>query len=147
MAGSETVLNCSPSSRSSCITARRPPPPEGEYYLRNQFDVEQEFCRSPYEIPADVPAPATVAEASMLSAAARAYARTESATGAFITASVYDVAGDEFELEVDVSEVLDQHGPGVYTVQVWATLDAEPAVISAVSVFHEMEVPEGYDAR
>ena len=80
----------------------------------------------------------------MLSAAARAYARTESVTGAFITADVYDVAGEEFALEADVSDVLDHHGPGVYTVQVWATLDGEPAVISAVSVFHEVEVPEGY---
>ena len=43
----------------------------------------------------------------------------------------------------DVSDVLDHHGPGVYTVQVWATLEGEPAVISAVSVFYEVEVPEG----
>ena len=125
----------------------RPPPPEGEYYLRNHFEVEQEFCRSPYEIPADVPAPVTVQEANMLSAAARAYARTELVTGVFITASVYEVAGEEFVLEADVSAVLDHHGPGVYTVQVWATLEGQPAVISAVSVFHEVEVPEGYGPR
>ena len=58
-------------------------------------------------------------------------------------------ADDEFNfnLEADVSAVLDHHGPGVYTVQVWATLDGEPAVISAASVFHEVEVPEGYGRR
>ena len=44
----------------------------------------------------------------------------------------------------DVSDVLDHHGPGVYTVQVWATLEGEPAVNSSVSVFHEVEMPEGY---
>ena len=93
---------------------------------------------------ADAPAPATVAEAGGLSAAARAYSRTESVTGAFITASMYEVAGDEFALEADVSEVLEQHGPGVYTVQVWATLEDEPAIVSAVSVFHEVEVLEEY---
>ena len=27
-------------------------------------------------------------------------------------------------------------------MQVWATIDEEPAVISAVSIFHEVEVPE-----
>ena len=40
-----------------------------------------------------------------------------------------------------IADVLEEHGPGVYTVQVWATLDGEPAINSAVSVFHEVEVP------
>ena len=96
----------------------RPLPPEGVYYIRHQFEVEQEFCRSPNEIPADVPAPATVEDAAMLSAAARSYARTELVHEAFITAAVYDVAGEGFALEEDVSDVLGHHGPGVYTVQV-----------------------------
>ena len=59
------------------------------------------------------------------------------------------MAKGEFEpvvhpLVVDISEVLMVHGVSVYTVQVWATLDGEPGIISAVSVFHEVEVPEGY---
>ena len=66
--------------------------------------------------------------------------RTELVTGAFITATVYKVDGEEFALEADIGELLDQHGPGVYTAQVWATLEGEPAVISAVSVFHEVEI-------
>ena len=44
----------------------------------------------------------------------------------------------------DVSHVLHHHGPGVYKVQVWATLDGEPAVVSVVSVFHDLEVPDSY---
>ena len=53
------------------------PPPEGEYYLRNQFEVKQEFCRSSYEIPPNVPAPATVQESRRLYEEARADIRTE----------------------------------------------------------------------
>ena len=83
----------------------------------------------------------------MLSATARAYARTEMITGVFITAAVYEVGDEDFALEADVSDVLDHHGSGVYTVQVWATLEGEPAVISAVSVFHGVEVPEGYSGQ
>ena len=140
------ALNAAQLARTYCgLTSRlvgeiRPPPPEGEYYLRHQFEVEQKFCRSPFEIPADMLAPATIEESRRLSEEARAYVRTESVTGAFITASVYDVAGEEFALVADVRELLEQHGPGVYTVQVWATLEGEPAVISAVSVFHEVEI-------
>ena len=112
-----------------------------------QFEVDQQFCRSPYEIPADVPASDTVQEAYTLSAAGRAYARTELVPGVSITGHVYNVSDEEFALVADVTDVLDHHGPGLYTVQVWATLEGEPAVISAVSVFHEVEVPEGYGPR
>ena len=83
----------------------------------------------------------------MLSPAARAYAGTDSVTGIFITADVYEVPEDKFTLEADVSDVLDHHRPGVYTVQVWATLNGEPPIISAVSVFREVEVREGYGPR
>ena len=73
------------------------------------------------------------------------YSRTELVTRALITADVYDVAGDEFAVEADLTEVLEQYGRGVYPVQVWATVGGGPAVISAVSVFQEVELPEGYD--
>ena len=54
---------------------------------------------------------------------------------------MYKVTGDRFTVEADISEALERHGPGVYTVQVWATVDGEPAVISGYSVFHEVELP------
>ena len=57
---------------------------------------------------------------------------------------MYDVAGDGFTAEADVGGVLERHGPGVYAVQVWATVDGEPAVISGYSVFHQVELSEGY---
>ena len=79
----------------------RPPPPEGRHYTQTGFAVAQEFCRSPYEVPADAPVPATVAEARMLYEGAKADVRTESVTGAFITAEVHDVAADRFAVEAD----------------------------------------------
>ena len=54
----------------------------------------------------------------MFSAAASAFSRTDLVTGVFVAACVCQVAGEEFELEADVYEVLAWHGPGVYTVQV-----------------------------
>ena len=144
-AGQHARTFCGLSSR--IMGEIRPPPPEGEYYFRDQFEVEQEFCRSPYEVPADAPAPTTIEESRRLYEEARDDIRTELVTGVFITASVYEVVGREFALEADVRDLLERHGPGVYKVQVWATLDNEPAVISAVSVFHEVEVPEGYEPR
>ena len=86
---------------SRIVAELRPPPPEGRHYTQTGFAVAQEFCRSPYEVPADAPVPATVAEARMLYEGAKADVRTESVTGAFITAEVHDVAGDRFAVEAD----------------------------------------------
>ena len=93
---------------SRIVAELRPPPPEGEYYIHAGFTVDQELCRSPYEVPADAPAPATVAEARRLYDIARADVRSEQVAGAFITASLYDVAGDRFTVEADVGEWLGQ---------------------------------------
>ena len=73
------------------------------------------------------------------------YSKAELVTMALITADVYDVAGDEFAVEANLTEVLVQYGRGVYPVRVWATVGGGPVVISAVSVFQEVELPEGYD--
>ena len=56
--------------------------------------------------------------------------------------------GREFSLAADVSELLDWHGAGVYTVVLLASLEGgsgEPdTVISEYSIFHGVRVPEGY---
>ena len=56
--------------------------------------------------------------------------------------------GREFHVLADVSELLDQHGDGVYTVVLLASLEGssgEPdTVISEYSIFHGVRVPEGY---
>ena len=54
----------------------------------------------------------------------------------------------EFSLAADVSELLEQHGAGVYTVVLIASLEGglgEPGtVISEYSIFHGVRAPEGY---
>ena len=73
---------------------------------------------------------------------AREAVRTETVTGRFVTSTKWDVADDRFDLAADVSDVLREDGPGVYTVQVWARLEGEMEVISRYSVFHEVELPD-----
>ena len=133
-------------ARASCgLTARvvaeiRPPPTEGQYYTRETFSGEQEFCRSPYEVPADAPSDggpqvARDGEVRCPDGAGR---------GSIHHGRGYEVAGDRFTVEADVGELLERHGAGVDAVQVWATVDGEPAVISGYSVFHKVELPERY---
>ena len=125
----------------------RPPPPEGSEYQHADFQALQNLCPSPYDIPADVPLPQSAAESIALWWAAQDAVRSETVTAKFITSSKWDVGDDRFDLEADVSDVLQDHGPGVYTVQVWARLDGEMEVISRYAIFHEVEVPQGYGDR
>ena len=62
-------------------------------------------------------------------------------------ASTWRAEGRDFEVVADLAEVLDEHGPGVYTVVVWAPLNGRQAVVSAYSIFHETEPLEGYGPR
>ena len=54
----------------------------------------------------------------------------------------------EFSLLADVSELMDKHGPGVYTVVLVASLEqgsGEPnTMISEYSIFHEVRAPRSY---
>ena len=34
----------------------------------------------------------------------------------WVTASLWHIGGDRFNISADLSDVLDEHGPGVYTV-------------------------------
>ena len=56
--------------------------------------------------------------------------------------------GGEFSLVADVSELLEQHGAGVYTLVLLASVEGgrgEPdTVISEYSIFHGVRSPGGY---
>ena len=127
------------------IAKLRPPPEEGLHYVRSVFNITQEFCLSPYDIPSDALPPATPEESSALWSMGKNAQSTEMVTGRFITASEWQVDQDECILEADIQEVLDEHGAGVYTVCMWARVGWDLTVVSTYPVFHDVELPEGYD--
>ena len=62
----------------------------------------------------------------------------------WITALEWWVTGDEFHVAADITPVLEEHGPGVYSVMVWAPIDGVSAPISHYSIFHGIDRPAGY---
>ena len=122
-------------------------PPEGRKYQHADFQAPQDLCPSPYDIPPDAPPPGSVAESNEFWRAVQAEVRSETVPGRFVTWTRGYVVDDRFDLAADVSDVLLGHGQGVYTVQVWARLDGEMEVVSRYSIFHAVEVPEGYGDR
>ncbi len=50
-------------------------------------------------------------------------------SGWFVTPTKWDVGEDQFDLVAYVGEVLREHEPRVYTVEVWARFDGDMEVI------------------
>ena len=134
----------------------KPPAPAGSYYPHppiyyDAFPAGR--CPNPYyDVPADLPGPASPSEAHAFWIEAKRisekYGDLEAlAFAAISTASRWDLDGDKFHVEADVSHVLEENGPGVYTVVLVGDVNVEPERISEYSIFHEVEPPAGYGPR
>ena len=63
----------------------------------------------------------------------------------WITASRWHTARNEFIVVADLAPVLKEHGPGVYSIMVWASVGGARAPVSQYSIFHEVQPPGEYD--
>ncbi len=110
-------------------------------------------CSTPYDIPADVPPPTSRRDSRNLWLEAKERFETQQAqenvpiVSQKIRMSRYDVAHEAFVIEANLSDVLSKHGPGVYTVWMYAVVDEEVAVISEYAIFHDTEIVNPYGAR
>ena len=64
----------------------------------------------------------------------------------WITADRWRVADDGFDVSVDVSEVLDEYGPGIYTVTLWGERSGDDVIVSEYSIFHEIKPTGAYSS-
>ncbi len=127
---------------------RRPLPPNW-FYRTEAFAWTYQSCSLPTDFPADAPAPRSPDESRTLHTEARARCANADVldlTVPWITATEWSASGDAFSLSADLASVIAEHGAGVYTVLVWAPIEGTGAraPISQISIFHEVEPPEGY---
>ena len=83
----------------------------------------------------------------MHSRAKAGFSLCKNATIPWLDASRWKLRTDSFDVRVGLRSILQQHGPGVYTVVLWANLDGEKEVVSEYSIFHETKPPSGYGSR
>ena len=62
----------------------------------------------------------------------------------WITAREWRTTGESFTVAADISGIVNQYGPGVYTIVVWAHLMGDDNVVSEYSIFHEVTPPDTY---
>ena len=122
----------------------RKPLSGGWYYNEDEIGTTYSPCPNPYKAPPEASAPTSHAEAHEYWR--RAHEASQLRTNLTVqmlavTASEWKVGGDRFSITADLGKVLDVHGPGVYTMMLWGSLDGEDEVISEYSIFHGVEPP------
>ncbi|MCY4624818.1 MAG: CAP domain-containing protein [Chloroflexi bacterium] len=140
-------------SRTYCYTnglqvaSLRPPLTGGWFYDTHEFTQEYGQCPDPYAVPLDASAPGSPDEASLHYDAAKAASGSLPPvlhTVPWITAQTWRLGGDSFTVTADINSILNQYGPGVYTIVVWARLMGDDNVVSEYSIFHEVTPPDTY---
>ena len=128
-----------------------PLPPNRSYYTPEVRTEQAAFrCIDPYDTPPERPAPGSPDAAQQ----AWADAKLASATGTTkrihirrITAQAMTLEdGHLFDVQADLSPILRDNGPGVYTVILWGQpfeVD-EPEPIAEHSIFWQAQLPDGY---
>ena len=126
----------------------RSPPPHGRYYLEDTATITRGQCPDPYDVPHDAPAPSSYDEAVSFFEAANQVQQAlppRAFVAPYITASTWEVSDGTFSIAANLSEVIDEYGPGVYTVALWGRLGEPPnekaEIISEYSIFHGIPTP------
>ena len=124
--------------------------------LRDKFEftrtLEEPECVDPYDIGGSAAEPESQAESIMMFEESKVRSeqlRETELTLVFRKAEELTAGGREFSLRADVSGLLEEHGPGVYTVVLIAELEEMPkgepdTVISEYSIFHEVRASGEY---
>ena len=129
------------------VASLRPSLTGSQFYDSREFTKSYKPCPSPYDVPANAPAPSSPDEAHLFWQ--EAYDKSLSQVGQsikipWITAAEWRVGGDRFAVRADLTVLLRRFGAGVYTVAVWGSIGGEDAVISEYSIFHGVTPPDTY---
>ena len=68
----------------------------------------------------------------------------ETITVPWVTAKLWRAIDTEFEVSADISELIRQHGNGLYSVMVWAEVNGRNVTISEYSIFNGVTPPTTY---
>ena len=131
------------------VASLRPPLTGNSYYPDDEWTDTFAPCANPYDVPTGSPPPQSPQEANDLWQKAYEESHDGAVTAAivrWVTASDWHAKDSSFSLKADLSDVLGDHGPGVYTIIVWGWRpDADTSiVISEYSIFHGITPPDIY---
>lgn len=106
----------------------REPLPSGTNYLPDLAPFTWNECSSPYDVSPDTP---------RRSLAMPTIIRPGSSKAPWVTAQSWQDVNGRFRVQADLSGIVGDHRPGVYTVLVWGELDGEDVALTRYSIFLE----------
>ena len=126
----------------------REPLSGNRYYPKDSIRTFYSLCPDPYDVSREAPAPISPHEAHLHWQ--EAYKASQSlgkapAVMQAVTASAWRVDNKGFRIAANLGNVLNKHGPGVYTVLLWGEIGSDVEIISEYSIFHNIPRPVGYD--
>ena len=129
------------------IASLREPLAAGWSWNEDEFTVDASRCPDPYDVPADAPAPKSHDEAREFWQAAYDASQLRSSTTSmapWITATEWNVGSNSFSVVADLSDLVEVHGDGVYSVMIWAIISGERTAVSQYSIFYGITPPDTY---
>ena len=130
------------------IAAFRYPLTGNSFWTEDEFTKTYSPCPDPYSVSPNAPAPRSPEEARRFWQRAYDASQTrneQTITVPWITASEWTARGTDFSVTADISHILAEYGPGVYTVMLWGEIGGEDVPVSQYSIFYEVEPPDTYD--
>ncbi len=132
------------------VASLREPLTDGSRWTTDTFSYQYNPCPDPYDVSPDAPAAHSSEQAHEFWE--EAYEASKSleprkVVAPWITASKWDVSANSFDVKADLSDLLDKHGKGVYTVVLWANLGSERDVVSQYSIWVGIDPPDTYTPR
>ncbi|MDA0262551.1 MAG: CAP domain-containing protein [Chloroflexi bacterium] len=111
-----------------------PPLAPGSFYPEDNSTYDWESCKDPYLADPNAPRkkslPVGVIRLPSLNSEPVRKVPTP-----WVVANQWDVEGDSFRIEVDLTDALTENGPGVYTVLIWGESSGEMVSLTNYPVF------------
>ena len=129
------------------VAGLRAPLAGSSNYTTDEFTATYDPCPDPYDVAADTPGPRSPDEAHQAWQDAYDVSRSvqpQTVTVPWATAWEWTAAGTYFAVKADISEILNRHGDGVYSILVWGDNRGAGLIISEYSMFHGVEPPDTY---
>ena len=111
------------------IASIREPPGPNSYYTTHAYSQSGTRCRDPYNVPTDTPPASSYFDPKVGGTVPYQH------NAVWITAAQWASTATEFAVSANISNLLDQHGNGVYTIVVWAEISGDRTPISEYSIF------------
>ncbi len=134
------------------IASIRPPPEYGSAYTQHEATIEvtSSQCPDPHDIPPDAPPPMSNDEAQENWQQARDLSQnklTRYLTIPLITANEWSVTDDAFNISANITDLLQKHGEGVYTILLWGEINDDRTPISEYSIFVDEQATTQHSLR